>query len=189
MTDHDHPDTDLTDPHGEAEELRREISRLRVEIAEATDPEFIWGAMDNVHDCDTTLDDYAAAVSRAQRAALATSRAPDPVVNAGSCEIMENDTIDSLCQTLRRIVSEAEDERDRYSHIAATIRVNALRHGATDADAEAMVRGEISFISWMFDVIEKRDSALPAAPVAEAQPIEDKIRAGAEEIENEARNG
>jgi hypothetical protein len=71
MSDHDHPDTDLTDPHGEAEALRKENARLRAEIAEATDPDFIWGALDNVHDAETTLDDYAAAVSRAQRAALA----------------------------------------------------------------------------------------------------------------------
>lgn len=86
MTDHDQPDTDLTDPHGEAEALRREIARLWAALAEATDPDFIWGAMDNVHDADTTLDDYAAAVSRAQRAALAASQSHDPVVNAGSCQ-------------------------------------------------------------------------------------------------------
>lgn len=46
---------------------------MLAEIAEATDPDFIWGALDNVHDADTTLDDYAAAVSRAQRAALLAS--------------------------------------------------------------------------------------------------------------------
>lgn len=33
MSDHDHPDTDLTDPHGEAEALRRENARLRAELA------------------------------------------------------------------------------------------------------------------------------------------------------------
>lgn len=27
MSDHDHPDTDLTDPHGEAEALRDQIAR------------------------------------------------------------------------------------------------------------------------------------------------------------------
>lgn len=32
MSDHDHPDTDLTDPHGEAEELRRENARLKVKL-------------------------------------------------------------------------------------------------------------------------------------------------------------
>lgn len=39
-------------------------------LEEITDPDFIWGALDNVHDAETTLADYAAAVSRAQRAAL-----------------------------------------------------------------------------------------------------------------------
>lgn len=48
-----------------------EIARMRGEFIEATDENFIWGAMDNVHDAETTMDDYAAAVSRAQRAALA----------------------------------------------------------------------------------------------------------------------
>lgn len=43
---------------------------LRHQVIEATDPNFIWGALDNVHDGDTTPDDYAAAVSRAIRAAL-----------------------------------------------------------------------------------------------------------------------
>lgn len=32
MTDHDHPDTDLTDHHGEAEALRRENARLRGDL-------------------------------------------------------------------------------------------------------------------------------------------------------------
>lgn len=44
-------------------------------LEDITDPDFIWGALDNVHDAETTLDDYVAAVSRAQRAALAASRA------------------------------------------------------------------------------------------------------------------
>lgn len=48
-----------------------EIARLRSEFSNATDENFVWGAMDNVHDAETTLDDYAAAVSRAQRAAIA----------------------------------------------------------------------------------------------------------------------
>lgn len=48
-----------------------EIALMRGEFIEATDENFIWGAMDNVHDAETTMADYAAAVSRAQRAALA----------------------------------------------------------------------------------------------------------------------
>ena len=43
-------------------------------LEEITDPHFIWEALDNVHDAETTLADYAAAVSRAQRAALAASQ-------------------------------------------------------------------------------------------------------------------
>ena len=48
-------------------------------LEEITDPDFIWGALDNVHDAETTLADYAAAVSRAQRAALAASQPAQPV--------------------------------------------------------------------------------------------------------------
>ncbi|MDF3606361.1 hypothetical protein PE067_09535 [Paracoccus sp. DMF-8] len=44
-------------------------------IVEATDPDFIWGALDNVHDAETTLDEYASAVSRAIRAAVEARRA------------------------------------------------------------------------------------------------------------------
>ena len=49
---------------------RAENARLRHAIAEASDPDFLWGAMDNVTDMDTTLDDYAKAASRAIRAAV-----------------------------------------------------------------------------------------------------------------------
>ena len=46
------------------------VEKLRHQITEASDQDFIWGALDNVHDAETTLDDYAAAVSRAIRGAL-----------------------------------------------------------------------------------------------------------------------
>lgn len=46
------------------------VEKLRHQITEASEPDFIWGAMDNVHDAETTLDDYAAAVSRAIRGAM-----------------------------------------------------------------------------------------------------------------------
>lgn len=66
----------------ETTDLRARVRALE----EITEPEFIWGAMDNVHDMDVTLDDYAKAVSRAQRAALAASQPADSVTNASSCQ-------------------------------------------------------------------------------------------------------
>ena len=47
-----------------------EVARLRQAITEASDPDFLWAAMDNVTDMDTTLTDYAKAASRAIRAAV-----------------------------------------------------------------------------------------------------------------------
>ena len=49
---------------------RAAFARLCHAIAEASAPDFLWGAMDNVTDMDTTLDDYAKAASRAIRAAV-----------------------------------------------------------------------------------------------------------------------
>lgn len=47
------------------------VEKLRHQITEASDPDFILGAMDNVNDMDVTLDGFAQAASRAIRAALA----------------------------------------------------------------------------------------------------------------------
>ena len=47
-----------------------EIARLRHQIHEVSEPDFLFGAMDNVHDMDVTLADFADAASRAIRAAL-----------------------------------------------------------------------------------------------------------------------
>ena len=66
---------------------------------------------------------------------------------------------DLLAANLREIVSEAEKDRDRFAHIAATIRVNALRGGATTEEAEAMVRGDKSFIDWLADRFSRPSQA------------------------------
>jgi len=50
---------------------KAETERLRYQINEASDPDFLFGAMDNVNDMDVSLDDFARAASRAIRAALA----------------------------------------------------------------------------------------------------------------------
>ena len=47
-----------------------EIARLRHQIHWASEPDFLFGAMDNVHDMGVTLADFADAASRAIRAAL-----------------------------------------------------------------------------------------------------------------------
>ncbi len=51
--------------------LMAEVDRLRQKINEATNHDFIFGALDNVNDMDVTLRTFARAVSGAQRAALA----------------------------------------------------------------------------------------------------------------------
>jgi len=77
--------------------------------------------------------------------------------------LVENDTIDSFCLTLRRLVSDAYAERDRFGQIGATIRVNALHYGATNAEVDAMLSGEISFVNWIADKVETRPAPQPAA--------------------------
>lgn len=76
--------------------------------------------------------------------------------------VENNDTIESFCQTLRSLIADAYVERDRFSHIAATIRINALHYGATDAEVASMLSGEINFISWVADKLEA--SVIPAHP-------------------------
>ena len=92
--------------------------------------------------------------------------------------LVENDTIDSFCLTLRRLVSDAYAERDRFGHIAATIRVNALHYGATNAEVEAMISGEISFVNWIADKVE----ALAARPAP--QPAADTRVVSLEDLKN-----
>lgn len=54
----------------------------------------------------------------------------------------------------RRVIA----ERDRFAHIAATIRVNGLRNGATEAEIEALIRGEKDFVGWLADRVEGASS-------------------------------
>ena len=60
----------ITDLRAERDAALARVEKLRHQITEASDQDFIFGALDNVHDAETTLDDYAAAVSRAIRAAM-----------------------------------------------------------------------------------------------------------------------
>ena len=80
-------------------------------LEEITDPDFIWGALDNVHDAETTLADYAASVSRAQRAALAASMA------APDCHQPDLVTAEAE-QPVARLVEAAQWARNRLETIA-----------------------------------------------------------------------
>lgn len=67
-----------------------------------------------------------------------------------------NKIIESLLLEISDRVDSIEAERYRYGYIAETIRVNALYHGATEEEVIAMQRGEIDFITWISDIIEKK---------------------------------
>jgi hypothetical protein len=79
--------------------------------------------------------------------------------------------LDQALRIIRDYVSGVEDERDRYSYIAATIRVNAMRHGATEDQIEAFLSGKQSFINWIVKEVEGADSRalLARAEKAEAE--------------------
>lgn len=66
----DDGDTGYVRADAVAEMIRQAVTAEREAMMEIVHPAFIWGALDNVHDCDTTLDDYADAVSRAQTSAI-----------------------------------------------------------------------------------------------------------------------
>lgn len=47
-----------------------QVARLQHLIRAASDPDFIWGAMDNVNDMDADITEFANAASRAIRASI-----------------------------------------------------------------------------------------------------------------------
>lgn len=63
------------DLYAETRALASENARLRAVVADATDADFIEGAIDNVHDMDSTLRDYAEAVVRAVHFSASLRRA------------------------------------------------------------------------------------------------------------------
>ena len=83
-----------------------------------------------------------------------------------------SDTDHSLREALETVQQAAADlqrDMDRLAEIKATIRVNALRGGATTDEVEAMVRGEKSFVDFLAKLCDTR-AALAAAP----QPAPDR---------------
>lgn len=142
MTDHDHPDTDLTDPHGEAEALRKENARLLAAVAElrGATRTYTSGAA-SVAVCP--ICDIAGCHHLRATNALAASRAPDPVVNAGSCQ-----------------------PGDLISRAAAieALGFAAWKHQGTDAYSQGMDAGARHQAKQDYEAIR----ALPAAPAADA---------------------
>lgn len=67
---------------------------------------------------------------------------------------MTHDTIERLIQPILDYLRAVQEENYRLQTIKATIRVNAMRHGATDEEIEDMIEGRTLFIDWIQDVLK-----------------------------------
>ena len=63
----------LVQTQAERDAALAQVARLHHLIREASDPDFLWGAMDNVNDMDADITEFAKAASRAIQASI-----PDP---------------------------------------------------------------------------------------------------------------
>lgn len=75
------------------------------------------------------------------------------------------DHFKDLISTMQAALAEAEAQRERLDTIAATIRINALRHGATDEQVAAFLTGEADFVGWLKAQISSPQAVRPGAPV------------------------
>lgn len=78
----------------------------------------------------------------------------------------DEQTVELLISPIREYISKVEAEAARFSDIAATIRVNALRRGASEDQIQALLTGEQSFIEWAMKEIESPNTS---AMLAEAE--------------------
>ena len=85
-----------------------------------------------------------------------------------------DDPLREALDTIHQIIADAKKERDRYGYIAATIRVNALRAGASDEETEAMVRGDKPFIDWLAKQYEAKRLEDAAAPQPAPAPADER---------------
>ena len=69
-----------------------------------------------------------------------------------------SDRLDKAFADIRAEIAAANVDRDRFGTIAAAIRVNALRLGASYAEIDAMVRGEASFVNFMAEKLDPKSS-------------------------------
>ena len=77
-------------------------------------------------------------------------------------------TIKPDLSEVRSMLDSAEKQWKHLDHIAATIRVNAMRHGATDAEIEAFIKGDADFVEWLSAQVAPQ----PAPVAVEVKPLE-----------------
>ncbi|TNE43419.1 MAG: hypothetical protein EP341_11395 [Sphingomonadales bacterium] len=71
---------------------------------------------------------------------------------------IDTNSIEAAMDALKAEVAKLEAENARLGTIKATIRVNALRHGASDEQVERFLDGSESFVQWLVDTIKSETS-------------------------------
>lgn len=66
--------------------------------------------------------------------------------------------LNAAMEALKIEVANLEQEIGRLQTIKATIRVNAMRHGASDEQIERFLDGRENFIEWIAKAIERNQS-------------------------------
>lgn len=79
-------------------------------------------------------------------------------------------------KAVRDMLDKAEAEVLHLNTIAATIRVNTLRHGGTHEQADAFIRGEADFVSWMVERIKRAPTLAEALELPEIKALVEAAR-------------
>ena len=111
-----------------------------------------------------TKAEFAKHIAQAIAALPAVTPAPGPGVTAGAVEpVITRLTIEPDMSKVREMLDDAEAKWAHLDTIAATIRVNTLRHGGTHEQADAFVRGEGDFIGWLSTKLQPANATHPTA--------------------------
>lgn len=70
--------------------------------------------------------------------------------------------LERLFDPIRQAMQDMEARALRFEYIAATIRVNATRHGATNDQIEDFIAGRADFIGWLAKKVERPDPRVAA---------------------------
>ena len=98
------------------------------------------------------------------------------------------DKLREALETVQQAAADLQRDMDRLAEIKATIRVNALRGGATTDEVEAMVRGEKSFVDFLAKLCDTR-AALAAAPQPAVADREALVEVIARQLPRSLGNG